>query len=56
MYNMLMSRPEPVDFVVTGAMTNLAILLKAFPDVKEKIKAVTVMGGAIGRGNWSAAA
>ena len=37
-------------------MTNLAILLKAFPDMKDKIKAITVMGGAIGMGNWSPAA
>jgi len=51
-----MSQPEPIDFVVTGAMTNLAILLKAFPDIKTKIKAVTVMGGAIGKGNVSPAA
>lgn len=41
---------------MTGAMTNLAILLKAFPDIKEKINTVTVMGGAIGMGNWSPAA
>lgn len=42
--------------MVTGACTNLAILLKAFPDIKYKIKRITVMGGAIGLGNWSPAA
>jgi len=51
-----MSESETIDFVVTGAMTNLAILLNAFPDIHEKIKAITVMGGAIGLGNWSPAA
>ena len=51
-----MAEAKPIDFVVTGAMTNLAILLKSFPDLKEKIKAITVMGGAIGLGNWSPAA
>ena len=42
--------------MVTGAMTNLAILLKAFPDIKHKIRGITIMGGAIGLGNWSPAA
>lgn len=51
-----MEQPEPIDFVVTGANTNLAILLKAFPCVKSKIKRITIMGGAIGLGNWSPAA
>ncbi len=37
-------------------MTNLAILLKAFPDIKEKINKVTMMGGAIGLGNVTPAA
>lgn len=41
---------------MTGAMTNLAILLKAFPDIKVKIRGITIMGGAIGLGNWSPAA
>ena len=51
-----MEQPEPIDFVVTGANTNLAILIKAFPNVKNKIKRITIMGGAIGLGNWSPAA
>jgi pyrimidine-specific ribonucleoside hydrolase len=51
-----MEQPEPIDFVVTGANTNLAILLKAFPDIKTKIKRITIMGGAIGLGNWNPAA
>lgn len=55
-YQRLMAEPEKVDFVVTGAMTNLAILLRAFPDVKDRLRAITVMGGAIGLGNWSPAA
>lgn len=49
-------KEEQVHFVVTGAMTNLAILLRAFPDIHSKISAITVMGGAIGLGNWSPAA
>ena len=38
MYNKIMEQLEPIDFVVTGANTNLAILIKAFPNVKNKIK------------------
>lgn len=37
-------------------MTNLAILIKAFPDIIEKLQGITIMGGAIGLGNWSPAA
>ena len=55
-YNRIMEQDEEVEFVVTGAMTNLAILLKAFPDLKHKIRGVTIMGGAIGLGNWTPAA
>jgi len=42
--------------VATGSLTNIAILLKAFPDIKNKIREITIMGGAIGLGNWSPAA
>jgi inosine-uridine nucleoside N-ribohydrolase len=37
-YKKIMEQPEPINFVVTGANTNLAILLKAFPNIKTKIK------------------
>jgi pyrimidine-specific ribonucleoside hydrolase len=37
-------------------MTNLAVLVKAFPGVLQKIEKIVVMGGAIGVGNWSPAA
>jgi inosine-uridine nucleoside N-ribohydrolase len=32
-----MNSQQKVYFVVTGAMTNLAILIKAFPNVLDKI-------------------
>jgi pyrimidine-specific ribonucleoside hydrolase len=51
-----MACEDRVEFVVTGAMTNLAILLRGFPDIRDRINAVTIMGGAIGLGNWSPAA
>lgn len=51
-----MASTQKIEFVVTGAMTNLAILLRGFPDIKDKINTITIMGGAIGLGNWSPAA
>jgi pyrimidine-specific ribonucleoside hydrolase len=51
-----MAQTEEIEFVVTGAMTNLAIILRAFPDIHRKIRGITVMGGAIGLGNWNPAA
>ena len=56
MYKKIMAQEEKIYFVVTGAMTNLAILIKAFPKILTKIKGITIMGGAIGLGNWSPAA
>lgn len=40
----------------TGALTNLCILLEKYPEVKENIERIVIMGGAIGRGNMSPAA
>ena len=55
-YNKISQQSEPIDFVVTGANTNLAILLRTFPDIKRKIRRITIMGGAIGIGNMTPAA
>ena len=43
-----MQHPEKIDFVVTGACTNLALLIKTFPKILNKLKGITIMGGAIG--------
>ena len=40
----------------TGSLTNLSILFLTYPDIKEKISRIVMMGGAIGRGNISPAA
>ena len=36
-FNIIQNHPKKVNFVVTGAMTNLAILIKAFPNILNKI-------------------
>ena len=35
------------------ALTNVALLLKLYPEVKDKLKQIVLMGGAIGVGNIS---
>lgn len=40
----------------TGSLTNLAILLDKYPEVKNNIETIVLMGGAIGKGNVTPAA
>lgn len=51
--DLLMGLPEDEKAVLvpTGPLTNIALLLKAFPDVKEKIEEIVFMGGACRGGN-----
>lgn len=42
---------ETVTLVLTGPMTNAALLLKLFPEVKNKIREIVFMGGAACEGN-----
>jgi len=47
----ILASPEKVHVVATGNLTNIAILLKAFPEVKENISQISFMGGAFNFGN-----
>ena len=47
---------EPVQIVATGPQTNVGTLLVAYPELKEKIRGISLMGGGIAYGNWSCAA
>lgn len=51
MANTLRNAPGPVTLVVTGPMTNTALLMSVYPELKEKIEAVSFMGGACFGGN-----
>ncbi|WP_188206773.1 nucleoside hydrolase [Alkalibacillus aidingensis] len=42
---------EPVTIIATGPLTNVGALLLAHPEVKPKIKQISVMGGAVKGGN-----
>lgn len=52
----LAAATEPVTLVATGPLTNVALLLRIAPWVRERIARVVVMGGAIGLGNVTPAA
>ncbi|HAT2711759.1 TPA: pyrimidine-specific ribonucleoside hydrolase RihA [Aeromonas hydrophila] len=49
----LRESPEPVTLVPTGPLTNIALLLAAHPELKQKIARIVLMGGAAGAGNWT---
>jgi inosine-uridine nucleoside N-ribohydrolase len=42
------NHPTPVTVVATGALTNVAVLLVLFPELKENIALISFMGGAVG--------
>ena len=47
---------EKVTIVATGPQTNVASLLLAHPELKDKIECISIMGGGLLHGNWTAAA
>lgn len=47
---------QPVTLIPTGALTNIALFLTAYPELAEKITEISLMGGGIGGGNWTPAA
>ena len=52
--SLMSQRPATPWLVATGALTNIAILFAAFPEVVEHIQGLSIMGGAIGGGFTSA--
>ncbi|GIP40208.1 ribonucleoside hydrolase RihC [Paenibacillus sp. J31TS4] len=51
MYRVLMDSKEPVTLVPIGPLTNIALLVKLYPEVKDKIAEIVLMGGSTTRGN-----
>lgn len=51
-----LSEGQQVTFIETAPMTNLALLLRVFPEVKDKIRRIVFMGGAVKGGNVTPAA
>jgi pyrimidine-specific ribonucleoside hydrolase len=47
---------DPVTLVPTGPLTNLALFLRAFPGLHDRIGAISLMGGSLGEGNTTPSA
>jgi len=56
MAKVLKESNEKVTIVATGPQTNVASLLLAHPELKDKIEAISIMGGGLVHGNWSSTA
>jgi Inosine-uridine nucleoside N-ribohydrolase len=56
MYDKISNSDEKINLVATAPLTNVALLLKTFPDVKEKIEHIYIMGGSTLQGNITLAA
>ena len=52
----LREAPEPVTLIPTGPLTNIATFLRRYPELKERVAHVSLMGGSIGLGNTTPAA
>jgi len=56
MRQIIMESDQKVTLIPTGPLTNVGILFSLYPEVKENIEMVSLMGGAAIGGNWTAAA
>ena len=56
MYDKIINSDEKINLVATAPLTNVALLLKTFPDVKENIEHIYIMGGSTLQGNITLAA
>ncbi len=52
----LRGSPEPIALIPVGPLTNIAALLREYPDLKDKISRISIMGGSMGLGNTTPAA
>lgn len=51
MKSLLLESDTPITLVPIGPLTNIALLLSTYPEVKRNIKQIVLMGGSAGRGN-----
>ncbi len=52
----ILESTKRVTIVAVGPLTNIAILLKAFPQIHKKIEQIVIMGGGLNNGNTTATA
>ncbi|MCG8539287.1 MAG: nucleoside hydrolase [Clostridia bacterium] len=55
MANLIRQSREKVTIVAIGPLTNIALLIRAYPDIVEKIEEISLMGGGIFIGNATSA-
>ncbi len=56
MREVLLRSEEKVVLIPTGPLTNVALLLLTYPELKDRIDYISLMGGACFGGNWTPAA
>lgn len=56
MARVIKNSDEPVTIVSTGPLTNTAAFLLSYPELKDKIARISMMGGGLAFGNWTPAA
>jgi pyrimidine-specific ribonucleoside hydrolase len=56
MEHVLTNSQEKVTLIPTGPLTNIAHLLMTYPELKNKIERISLMGGACFGGNWTPSA
>lgn len=56
MYQEIMESHDKITLVPIGPLTNIALLIRLYPEVVQRIEEIVLMGGAIGVGNASPAA
>lgn len=54
LYDKIMEAQDKVTLVPVGPLTNIGLLLATFPEVKDKIELISLMGGSINSGNRTA--
>ena len=53
---LLIDATEPVTLVATGPLTNMADVVERLPHLRDRIRELVIMGGAVDLGNWTPAA
>lgn len=56
LHRTLLAADAPVTLIALAPLTNIALLLRTYPEVAPRIRRIVIMGGAIGTGNATAAA
>ena len=51
MYQHISSEQDKVTLIATGSLTNVALLLTVYPEVRANLSQIVLMGGCLGIGN-----